>query len=461
MRTSSDARQNRPAFSRWIAQARRDPFFAQLWKIDPLFKPYAAASLTLCGIPEMSPAARSTLYRRIATEPRTRFLTELTGIQVRAGALRLLAKADYRGFLASDWQALLKVSNDPDIRRELHGLDRISPVLVRQIPLVPRLTICAAVLNVLNQLAVSEEHWRQLATSLDDASSSIRNSVRERAGKIHSVGSFWDFFFACVDGVWKPFALPEPFFASPLLTPLASAREMRREGLRMKNCMGELVRGVLSGWDAYFHWNGSVPASVQLIRAGDQWELGQIAAKNDEPVNEHEAAKILDAAQEIIDRTVKDRGITRDPCAATIDSVREQARKLFPAKTIERVARELRLIRGKSLPGSGSFCVIEGRHGYIQLMAGIEKTRYWCELQSHQFVPETEARLTDPIVSLIRACGFRWPEDEQNFGRHFWVGDNSDVSYLAEFALGILNRVFDQMPRMRLKLETNLPDKKS
>lgn len=187
----------------------------------------------------------------------------------------------------------------------------------------------------------------------------------------------------------------------------------------MKNCMGQLLRGVLSGWDAYFHWNGSVPASVQLVRAGDRWEVGQIAAANDETVNARETAKIMQAAQEILDRTVRPGGCEKDPHAAAIAAVRSQARAVFPQRTVERVARQLRLIRGKSLPDSGSFCVIEGKHGYVQFMADESGKRYWCEIQSHQFVPETEARLTDSVVSLIRSCGFRWPEEDQNFGRYF------------------------------------------
>jgi hypothetical protein len=245
-----------------------------------------------------------------------------------------------------------------------------------------------------------------------------------------------------------------------MLTPLATAKEMRREGRTMKSCMGQLVRGVVAGWDAYFHWNGSVPASVQLVRTGDRWDVGQIAAYDDEQVNQRETARIMRAAQDIIDRTAGAcDGAASDPREAVVQDVCADARRMFSPRTVARVARQLRLIRGKSLPGSGSFCVIEGEHGYVQFMADEEGKQYWCEIQSHQFATEMEARLTDSVVSLIRGCGFRWPELDQNFGRYFSVATDDEVAKLASFALGMLNRIFDHAPGMRLKLETKLAEK--
>lgn len=167
-------------------------------------------------------------------------------------------------------------------------------------------------------------------------------------------------------------------------------------------------------------------------------------------------------AQRLIDQTAGNTGVDRDPCEAAIDSVREHAEAVFTSKVIQRIARQLVLIRGKSLPDSGSFCVIEGKNGYVQFMADVgDGKRYWCEIQSHQFVPETEKWLTDSAVSLIVACGFRWPDEEQNFGRYFWVKTDDEVVKLAQFALGILSRIFDQTPRMRLKLETKIAERSS
>lgn len=232
MKSGAKRRREGWALAHYIQEARQNRYFDQLWNIDPLFKPYSAAVLGLMPMSGMSAGERSRIYNRVATEPRSKFVTELAGVQVRSGSLRLLANTDYENFQDADWRMLLRSSNDCGIRRELHQLDRISPVLVRQLKSVPALIRCAAIFSVLDDLAVSEDHWRQLAASLKDAPPTVCKSLAERARKVHSVGSFWDFFFESVDGIWKPSALPESFFGSPMLTPLATAREMRREGAR-------------------------------------------------------------------------------------------------------------------------------------------------------------------------------------------------------------------------------------
>lgn len=89
-------------------------------------------------------------------------------------------------------------------------------------------------------------------------------------------------------------------------------------------------------------------------------------------------------------------------------------------------------------------------------MADREGEEYLCEIQSHHFVPEMEARLIDPVVSLISECGFRWPEGEQNFARCFPTPTDADVEKLAEFTLGILSWVSDYAPGRRLKLALHL-----
>ena len=116
----------------WIAEARKNRFFAQLWDGDGLFKPYATSAFTLANISCRSTAERADFYRQIATKSRTELLTDLSGIEVRPGTLRLLSKTDYKLFEEDDWRALLSVCMDPIWRRELHRLERISRILVHQ-----------------------------------------------------------------------------------------------------------------------------------------------------------------------------------------------------------------------------------------------------------------------------------------------------------------------------------------
>ena len=68
---------------------------------------------------------------------------------------------------------------------------------------------------------------------------------------------------------------PAPLRGDKRLQPLTSARMMRSEGLRMRNCIGWLVRSVVAGRHYFYRWDGAEPATVCLVRnASGGWELG-------------------------------------------------------------------------------------------------------------------------------------------------------------------------------------------
>jgi len=97
---------------KWVAEAREDRFFAQLWDSDGSFKSYASAAFAVSCISGLPSAERALFYERVATESRTRVLSHLSGIEVRPGTLRLLCKTDYELFDDRDWRALLVACPD-------------------------------------------------------------------------------------------------------------------------------------------------------------------------------------------------------------------------------------------------------------------------------------------------------------------------------------------------------------
>jgi hypothetical protein len=423
----------------WVAEAILDRFFGQLWETDSSFRPYAAAAFALRQLSQCRPGERLSFFRELATKSRTELLTRLSGIDVQTGTLRLLAKTEYESFDQGDWHALLISCSKQKLRRELHQLERVSPVLVRQLGATPELVRRIAILNVLNTLAVSREHWDQLEHSLSEAPESVRKSLVQHAKKVHSVGSFWDYFFECTQSAWKRFDLPASFFTSRLLQPLATTKAMKDEGLKMRNCMAQKVVEARTGRMAYFHWNGTVPASVQLThRKG--WTVGPIRAAGNKRAREEETQKIAKAAVEIIARTPDTGDRYHDHFEAAVDSVRGHARGMFDSGMTQQVTNLLRSIRGRSLAlDNGSYCIAETESGYVQFMADMVGDEYLCEIQSHHFVPEMEMRLTDLVVSLVTGCGFQWPERKQNFLHWFRTPTDGDVEKLAEFARQLLS----------------------
>jgi len=66
---------------------------------------------------------------------------------------------------------------------------------------------------------------------------------------------------------------------------------------------------------------------------------------------------------------------------------------------------------------------------------------YICEIGSHRYVPEIEARLTEKIFYFLNSAGFEWPKGLANFTRRFFISDAPDLDMLAKFSLGALTKM--------------------
>lgn len=287
----------------WIEEATRDRLFAQLWEMDPAFPAFGAAAISLRGLFGRPLEERRAFYEMVATRPRTTLLGELTGADVQPALLKIISKAEFESFDEADWRALTANAVKRAIHVEVLKLDRISPVLAWQLDQVPEIIRHASVLEILNYLEVSKAQWQELAQALRDAPANVRDSLVECSKTVNSVGTFWDVIVDCILPSWKPSPIPKSFFTSRLLEPLTDAKAMEGEALMMRNCLAHRVRRARSGHEVYFHWNGSTPASVQLVHSLHGWELGQIRAVGNKPVDEAEVASITEVVRNLISVT--------------------------------------------------------------------------------------------------------------------------------------------------------------
>jgi hypothetical protein len=148
------------------------------------------------------------------------------------------------------------------------------------------------------ELDVSTSHWSTLSKALSEMPASVRQSFVERATGVRSIGAFWDLFFYGVNRVWKPFPFPDSFFTAPSLKPLRTAAEMVKEGLSMRNCVGQRVRRAFLGQNAYFHRDGPEPATVQLIRKGAALaRISDLLSASNTPIGPEQELVITGAAQ--------------------------------------------------------------------------------------------------------------------------------------------------------------------
>jgi hypothetical protein len=447
--------------SQFFEEALNNSLFSQLWACekDTAFRPYACAIFAFAEVSRLSADQRAALYREIATAKRAELLDRLSGLNGWKKRIRLLSKTRYRLFDEKDWRALFLVSEDLATRRGLGHMQEITPVLLHQVRLVPELIRLPNVFSVLNRLRISATYWQQLANALTETPPEILPSLMAKAKGVASIGSFWDYFFECVDKPWGPFDLPEKFLLSPMLKPLKTIHELESEGLKMKNCLASHVTNVQAGRMVYFSWQGDQPATVQFVRTTG-WHLGRILGPQNQPLPLAEVTPIRCWAELLLAGEPDDGAVPSDRTDVTILSLCSRARHKFSVGDRDPLAAALREIRGKTQglgPGTSAFCIFECKQGHIQFMADVDSHEYLCEVQSHHYVASMELRLTNKIVSLLADSGFRWPRGRENFSRWFTVSTEADVERLAEYSLGILNEIFGHKPGSDLDVTVHLP----
>jgi hypothetical protein len=430
----------------YVEEANTDGLFRQLWSCEAykLFRPYASAALAFGHVADRSRGARIALYRDIATSSRSGLLDRLSGLQGWKGRLSLLPRTDYAQFSEADWRALFAVTDNAVTRRTLGHLKSISPMLVRQIALVPEQIRIPAIVAVLNSLEVSPAHWLKLAAALGDTPPRLLPSLLGKARRVNSIGSFWDYFFECVDRLWKPFVLPDQFLRSPMLKPLRTLKELGREGRRMQNCLASKACRVRAGRRAYFRWQGGECATVELVYSGG-WRVGSILGSRNTRLAFDVHERIRWWANLLVAGLHEESAPPADSTVPAVRALCDRARAKFGIEACESLAAALREIRGKTKAfgwGMSAYCVFSGEEGYVQLMADTRGAEFLCEIQSHHFHAPVERRLTNAAVTLISECGFAWPVGEQNFSRWFSVDTEADVDSLAQFCLGVLGEVF-------------------
>lgn len=417
--------------------------------------------MTLAKIEELSRESRANLYEKIASAPRASLLTALIGKPVGRGAIKLLAKSDALEFEADDWRALLNAAEDPSTRRALGHLDRVSAILARRIASLPGGLRLPAILKILNRIDVPPSRWERISAALARAPRDVHLALLAKARRVRSPGEFWDFCFACTDEMWRPFQLPTAFFGEPLFKPLITPGEMEEEGLRMRNCIAQRVVRVSGGHEAYFRRSRTPLATVQLIRSGGAWRLGQVLGWANSPIDPASLAEIARCAGEIIARVAETAGAAvNDATEEVVDHICARGQMPGFATELQRVQEALRDIRGRtSEPAAdgSAYAIFETDRGYVQFMSNADGTEFLSEILSHKYDTATEVLLTGEVVDLITGSGFQWPRARQNFVRWFVVNGNSDMTRLAQFALGILHAVFGFYPGELLTVQTHIP----
>lgn len=445
-----------------IPAALQYPEFAARWAdpSDPGFRPFAAAALRLHDTRDGLSGQNREFYHTLTVVNRAQLLTQVAGMPVGPGMIRLLERTQWRGFGREHWLALFSIAAEAKRRRTLGHLRRITPCLVRQFEYVPAELWLPRVMGILNGIRIAPERWQRLTGALERAVESERAALRAMARKIDGRGALWDFIFLCTEGRARPLLVPAGAFGSTVLAPLTTGDECATEGLRMHNCLEQLVERAAAGNRILFRGLGDSPVTAGLVLTTAGWipdgalgwdnkvldpKIGRAVEQELEMLADRLNANRPDPAVERIDRYVAE-------CAA-------RAHAQFPAVQIDAMSQALSDIRGRSLTaGNGAFVIFTSRNrGYVQFMSDLGGREHSCEIGSHQFTPSVSKFLTEPAVEFIERAGFLWPRQIGNFLRWFPSGTTDACRTMAALTLECFARVFRLRPGQPITIDINIP----
>ena len=451
----------------WLTEGRSVSAFASLWDADPGSRAWALACLSLANVDQLDEGARQALYRDAATRPRRAMLAELIGRPATSASLRALEHVDAADFRREDWLALFEIVGRGAARGGIGHVPVITRALVEQFDEIPAELRVSRLLAVAASVRIAGARWRALGDALTQLPESVRTSFVRAARSVNGVCALWDHIFRCLRSGEE--AARFPVDAPPLgmlLVPITSADAMRREGLAMLNCMASKVRDVLDGEAVYYRWIGAERAHVELMRlpASRGWTPGVMAGRGNAALSIRTRTAILSAMRSALgERLIEDAAGATDldpPEAPGVEVGAAAGREHFTQAEIERVARRLRRIRGRSLAADrGAFCIIDLPNGaYVQFMSRIDRPWYWAEISSHRFVPAVGDFMTEDAVSFLESCNMAWPTTASNFHSSIAVRSDVDCERVAAFALGVIWRVFGYPSGAPFELTVNVPE---
>ena len=443
-----------------IAAARRMPAFAARWDdaSDPCFRPFAAASICLYRPQDSQVPA---FCDALTTANRARFLTQLSGLPVTPGFVRQLVKTRWKSFSRKDWCSLFAAAADPKLRRMLGHLHRVNRSLIQQLKHLPTEFWLPRLLEILNDVRISPDRWCQVVNAIDSASPIERADFRVTARRIDRRGALWDAIMLAIEGRTRPLPVPAAAFGSAILAPLRTADDLAGEGVRMRNCLAQLVGQVTIGSQLLFRGIGDTPVTAGLDWTPAGWQPGDSKGLGNQVLDPDIGFAVRQELQVLADRlNAGGSSSAHEQIDRFVDVCAGRAETEFAAAQIDMLSAALLEIRGKSIgPGNGAYVIFSlPNGGYIQFMDVGPGTGLLVEIGSHKFNPDIDRFLTEPAVTLIEQAGFLWPRGQANFQRRFPFADNQSHRTVAAFALHCLARVYRYRPGLPADAQVHIPD---
>lgn len=277
------------------------PAFADFLKVElnSVGPGFVASCFALARADEMSRSGRITFCHRILYEKRTRIVSSLVGKCHAAMLVSWLGKLDIDATELHLVDLLVELAEDKSKAETISHLSLITPRVIQWASSLP-LWVCSV--NLLN--AMQETRPGDNASSFDDLLSLVQfvewhcpdrvnavgTSLRSAKGRKHLDALVDSWNVRLVDAMPFPSA---PMRQSGRLQPLTTARMMREEARRMRNCIGSMTWQVVRGDIYFYRWDGAEPATISLTKDGHKrWQLAKALGFDNDPLSNQTAIEI-------------------------------------------------------------------------------------------------------------------------------------------------------------------------
>ena len=232
---------------------------------------YVYACLSLASIADKSRAVRRVYAEAIMNRKRSKVVTSLTGTTCTQSTVNTIYKLEGEVLPGSVYRSIARAMKNPNAAKVLRHLEIISPELPEALLDTPAGLCLPSLFALCGENMTANDMLSEITEVLDELSLQNR---RRGVAALRDVKDFmgfdaWRYRWLSVAQDHHPFPNP-PIPGDDQLRPISDNRALRREGRRMRNCVSDYTEEILSESVYFYHWAGTIPATVMLENNNDR-----------------------------------------------------------------------------------------------------------------------------------------------------------------------------------------------
>ena len=270
---------------------------------DELFNDREQFVFSCCALADAT--ERSRTWRRefataLMTEQRAGLLGRLADLPCSKATLRTIYKLGPTPCSREVYQGLINLVNDDPTSKVLRHAEQIPPEVISVLERLPQELLQTNIINILlKDLDLTSDVTESTGERLDNfvdrlagyfavAPPKLKTAMTESLRRVRDLEQLFAYLEKWENRLIEVIDFPpSPVQTLDNLTPLTSAAAMREEARQMQSCLSDLIPYVLQEKAYFFHWEGSVSATVMLVNTPDEgWQLYEALGAGNEPVSE-------------------------------------------------------------------------------------------------------------------------------------------------------------------------------